>query len=101
MIRLDPAVQPNMVSGVYFKSWTGSVNGVPPVGGGGAGGKRFYILVYPEDLLKDILSWHEPRLCIQRAFAERLPRRRDAARALVPDQRRALVSPITLLSLRY
>ncbi|KAF8186344.1 pectin lyase fold/virulence factor [Pholiota molesta] len=38
MIRLDPSVQPNMVSGVYFKSWDGSVNGAPPTGGGGAKG---------------------------------------------------------------
>ena len=38
MIRLNPEVQPNMVSGVYFKSWTGTVNGVPPTGGGGGGG---------------------------------------------------------------
>ena len=38
MIRLDPQVQPNMVSGVYFKSWDGTVNGAPPTGGGGGGG---------------------------------------------------------------
>ncbi|KAI0773033.1 pectin lyase-like protein [Trametes elegans] len=38
MIRLDPQVQPNMGSGVYFKTWTGSVNGSPPTGGGGGGG---------------------------------------------------------------
>ncbi|KAI0628254.1 pectin lyase-like protein [Trametes polyzona] len=38
MIRLDPQVQPNMVNGVYFKTWTGSVNGSPPTGGGGGGG---------------------------------------------------------------
>ena len=24
---------------VYFKTWTGSVNGVPPTGGGGGGGR--------------------------------------------------------------
>ncbi|KAF8495592.1 pectin lyase-like protein [Gautieria morchelliformis] len=38
--RLDPAVQPNMMSGVYFKTWTGSVHGSPPTGGGGGGGRR-------------------------------------------------------------
>ncbi|PPQ79080.1 hypothetical protein CVT25_002305 [Psilocybe cyanescens] len=38
MIRLDPNVQPNMGSGVYFKTWDGTVNGAPPTGGGGAGG---------------------------------------------------------------
>ena len=38
MIRLDPQVQPNMVNGVYFKTWTGTVNGSPPTGGGGGGG---------------------------------------------------------------
>lgn len=27
-----------MVSGVYFKSWDGTVNGEPPTGGGGGGG---------------------------------------------------------------
>lgn len=37
--RPDPNIQPNMISGVYFKTWTGSVNGVPPTGGGGGGGK--------------------------------------------------------------
>ncbi|RDX42411.1 pectin lyase-like protein [Lentinus brumalis] len=38
LIRLDPQVQPNLGSGVYFKSWTGTVNGSPPTGGGGGGG---------------------------------------------------------------
>lgn len=38
LIRLDPQVQPNMVSGVYLKTWTGSVHGAPPTGGGGGGG---------------------------------------------------------------
>ncbi|KAI9060705.1 glycoside hydrolase family 28 protein [Trametes sanguinea] len=38
MIRLDPKVQPNMGSGIYFKTWTGSVHGSPPTGGGGGGG---------------------------------------------------------------
>lgn len=37
--RLDPSVQPNMGSGVYFKTWTGTVNGAPPTGGGGGGGR--------------------------------------------------------------
>jgi galacturan 1,4-alpha-galacturonidase len=27
-----------MEAGVYFKTWTGSVNGSPPTGGGGGGG---------------------------------------------------------------
>ncbi|KAI0668045.1 pectin lyase-like protein [Trametes maxima] len=38
LIRLDPRVQPNLVSGVYLKTWTGSVHGSPPTGGGGGGG---------------------------------------------------------------
>jgi len=38
MIRLNASIQPNMQSGVYFKTWDGSVNGVPPTGGGGGGG---------------------------------------------------------------
>ncbi|THH00268.1 hypothetical protein EW026_g2237 [Hermanssonia centrifuga] len=38
MVRLDPQVQPNMGSGLYLKTWTGTVNGVPPTGGGGGGG---------------------------------------------------------------
>ncbi|KAJ7702382.1 pectin lyase fold/virulence factor [Mycena rosella] len=38
LLRLDPAVQPNMQNGVYFKSWDGSINGVPPTGGGGGTG---------------------------------------------------------------
>ncbi|KIJ39205.1 glycoside hydrolase family 28 protein [Sphaerobolus stellatus SS14] len=36
--RLDPAIQPNMGSAVYFKTWTASVHGSPPTGGGGGGG---------------------------------------------------------------
>ncbi|PPR03386.1 hypothetical protein CVT24_012511 [Panaeolus cyanescens] len=39
LIRLDPRAQPNLVNGVYFKSWTGSVNGSPPNGGGGGPGR--------------------------------------------------------------
>ncbi|KAJ6606565.1 pectin lyase fold/virulence factor [Mycena vulgaris] len=38
LLRIDPTVQPNMQNGVYFKSWDGSVNGVPPSGGGGGTG---------------------------------------------------------------
>lgn len=37
--RLPSAIQPNMGTSVYFKSWDGSVNGVPPTGGGGGGGR--------------------------------------------------------------
>ncbi|ESK92263.1 glycoside hydrolase family 28 protein [Moniliophthora roreri MCA 2997] len=36
--RIDSKLQPNMDSGVYFKGWSGSVNGAPPTGGGGGGG---------------------------------------------------------------
>ena len=32
-----------MGSGVYFKTWTGTVNGSPPVGGGGGGGTRLKV----------------------------------------------------------
>ncbi|KAH8114523.1 pectin lyase-like protein [Phellopilus nigrolimitatus] len=38
IIRINSSIQPNMLYGTYFKSWTGSVNGVPPTGGGGGGG---------------------------------------------------------------
>ncbi|KAF8830109.1 hypothetical protein HHX47_DHR2000394 [Lentinula edodes] len=38
MVRLPSDVQPNMGTGVYFKSWTGEVNGTPPTGGGGGTG---------------------------------------------------------------
>ncbi|KAL0946285.1 hypothetical protein HGRIS_012535 [Hohenbuehelia grisea] len=38
MMRIDSKVQPNMNNGVYFKSWTGTVNGSPPTGGGGGPG---------------------------------------------------------------
>ncbi|KAJ8454046.1 hypothetical protein ONZ45_g19460 [Pleurotus djamor] len=38
LIRINSSVQPNMNNGVYFKSWTGAVNGVPPTGGGGGSG---------------------------------------------------------------
>ncbi|EIM87376.1 pectin lyase-like protein [Stereum hirsutum FP-91666 SS1] len=37
-LRINSTIQPNMQSGAYFKSWTGTVNGVPPVNGGGGGG---------------------------------------------------------------
>jgi galacturan 1,4-alpha-galacturonidase len=39
MIRINSTLQPNMKNGIYFKTWTGSINGSPPTGGGGAGGK--------------------------------------------------------------
>lgn len=35
LIRLDPAIQPYMRNGVYFKSWTGTTIGFPPAEGGG------------------------------------------------------------------
>ncbi|KAF4603057.1 hypothetical protein EYR38_003462 [Pleurotus pulmonarius] len=38
MIRIDPNIQPNMGNGVYFKSWTGTISGSPPTGGGGGTG---------------------------------------------------------------
>ncbi|EJC98108.1 pectin lyase-like protein [Fomitiporia mediterranea MF3/22] len=38
VLRIDESIQPLMRWGVYFKSWTGSVIGVPPTGGGGSGG---------------------------------------------------------------
>jgi polygalacturonase len=38
MIRLSSDVQPNMVNGVYLKTWDGTANGVPPTAGGGANG---------------------------------------------------------------
>jgi galacturan 1,4-alpha-galacturonidase len=44
-LRLNSSVQPNMQNGVYLKTWDGSVNGVPPTGGGGAGGHVKNVLV--------------------------------------------------------
>ncbi len=61
MLRLDAKVQPNMANGVsgyahtmlqsgsqylqvYFKSWTGTVNGSPPTGGGGGKGAHIHVL---------------------------------------------------------
>ncbi|KAJ7184201.1 pectin lyase-like protein, partial [Mycena filopes] len=38
LLRINASIQPNMQNGVYFKSWTGSVSGVPPTGGGGGTG---------------------------------------------------------------
>ncbi|KAJ7737359.1 pectin lyase fold/virulence factor [Mycena metata] len=38
MTRINASVQPNMQNGVYFKSWDGSINGVPPTGGGAGPG---------------------------------------------------------------
>ncbi|KZT00729.1 glycoside hydrolase family 28 protein [Laetiporus sulphureus 93-53] len=35
MVHLDSKVQPNMGSGAYFKSWTGTTIGFPPIDGGG------------------------------------------------------------------
>ncbi|GJJ14779.1 hypothetical protein Clacol_009047 [Clathrus columnatus] len=37
--RPDPSIQPNMDNTIYFKTWTGSTDGVPPTGGGGGGGR--------------------------------------------------------------
>ena len=36
--RINSTVQPLMHSGLYMKAWTGAVNGVPPVNGGGGSG---------------------------------------------------------------
>ncbi|KAF9521778.1 pectin lyase fold/virulence factor [Crepidotus variabilis] len=36
--RIDPKIQPLMQWGVMFKSWSGSVKGAPPTGGGGGTG---------------------------------------------------------------
>ncbi|GBE83488.1 Putative galacturan 1,4-alpha-galacturonidase [Sparassis crispa] len=38
LLRPDPVIQPNMIHGVYFKSWTGTRIGFPPTGGGGGPG---------------------------------------------------------------
>ena len=38
VFRINTSVQPNMGTGVYLKSWDGTVNGSPPTGGGGGGG---------------------------------------------------------------
>ncbi|KAF4607876.1 hypothetical protein EYR40_000212 [Pleurotus pulmonarius] len=44
MIRIDPNLQPNMGNGVYFKSWTGTINGSPPTGGGGGTGASYEVI---------------------------------------------------------
>ena len=87
MIRLDPKVQPNMVNGVYFKTWTGSVNGVPSTGRGGAGGAlvlRFF--------LRDLCSFIATRLRFERYLEEHLVGQRHGPRARVPDEWRSHVS---------
>ncbi|KAF9521779.1 pectin lyase-like protein [Crepidotus variabilis] len=38
MTRIDKKLQPNMRWGIYFKSWSGSISGTPPTGGGGGSG---------------------------------------------------------------
>ncbi|KAF9451095.1 glycoside hydrolase family 28 protein [Macrolepiota fuliginosa MF-IS2] len=38
VLRLSPEQQPNMEHGIYFKTWDGAVNGMPPTGGGGGPG---------------------------------------------------------------
>jgi len=38
MLRLPFDVQPNMTHGVYFKAWSGTINGSPPNGGGAGAG---------------------------------------------------------------
>ncbi|KAF5361505.1 hypothetical protein D9758_006142 [Tetrapyrgos nigripes] len=35
LVRIDSDIQPNMKNAVYFKTWSGTVNGEPPTGGGG------------------------------------------------------------------
>ncbi|KAF9488510.1 pectin lyase-like protein [Pleurotus eryngii] len=54
MIRIDPKIQPNMDNGVYFKSWTGTVNGSPPTGGGGGTGVVDNITI--SDVLLDCVN---------------------------------------------
>ncbi|KAI5116611.1 hypothetical protein M0805_004830 [Coniferiporia weirii] len=44
-IRLNASIQPGMKNGVYFKSWTDTVNGVPPSGGGGGKGYAKNIVI--------------------------------------------------------
>ena len=58
MIRLNPQIQPNMGSGVYFKTWTGTVNGAPPTGGGGGGGYVSNVLVKDVSLDRVTLPIH-------------------------------------------
>ncbi|VDB84699.1 unnamed protein product [Peniophora sp. CBMAI 1063] len=36
--RINSSIQPLMHSGLYMKAWTGAINGVPPVNGGGGSG---------------------------------------------------------------
>jgi len=43
--RIDPNVQPNMANGVYFKTWTGSLHGAPPTGGGGGSGSVSNVII--------------------------------------------------------
>ncbi|KAI0922650.1 hypothetical protein AcV5_009568 [Taiwanofungus camphoratus] len=45
MVHLDPKIQPNMGHGVYFKSWTGTTIGFPPVEGGGGPGLVTNVIV--------------------------------------------------------
>ncbi|THH06334.1 hypothetical protein EW145_g4159 [Phellinidium pouzarii] len=57
-VRLDASIQPNMKNGVYFKSWTATVNGVPPSGGGGGGGYVKNVVVRDMKLNEVDLSVH-------------------------------------------
>ncbi|EIW77480.1 hypothetical protein CONPUDRAFT_180601 [Coniophora puteana RWD-64-598 SS2] len=45
VLRINPEIEPNMMYGVYLKSWSGTVNGTPPdYGGGGTGSVKNVVI---------------------------------------------------------
>ncbi|KAL5524602.1 hypothetical protein ACEPAF_9742 [Sanghuangporus sanghuang] len=56
LIRLSSSIQPNMRWGVYFKSWSGTVNGEPPTGGGGGGAISETGLMHPLGFVNNVLA---------------------------------------------
>ncbi|KAI5122792.1 hypothetical protein M0805_000136 [Coniferiporia weirii] len=38
ILRINSSIQPDMFWGVYFKTWSATADGVPPLNGGGGGG---------------------------------------------------------------
>ena len=99
LVRLDPQVQPNLGSGVYFKTWTGTVNGVPPTGGGGGGGAL--TLVIRDSFESQVDPWSHGRVFrhtygrfrLECGDQERLARPRLPPHPRLPNEWRTLVRP--------
>ncbi|KAH9829221.1 pectin lyase fold/virulence factor [Rhodofomes roseus] len=58
LLHIDPEIQPNMGSAVYFKSWSGTAIGHPPDNGGGGSGLVTNVTVRNAELYNVSLPIH-------------------------------------------